>query len=110
MSAAFSFHFGRDLPALAERKLLAGGAQIVRRRFARAPICYDLVADLLAFTQRSKSGPLDGADVNEHIVATVIRLDEAEALRRVKPLYCSHAHGIVPSQDRYIEAHFNMGW
>src|SRR5471030_2741750 len=53
---------------------LAGGAQIVGRRLARATIGHDLVADLLAFTQRPKSGALYGADVNEHVVATVIRL------------------------------------
>src|SRR6202035_505637 len=66
---------------------LAGGAQIVGRRLARATIGYDLVADLLAFAQRSKSGAFEGADVNEHVVATVIRLNEAEALGCVKPLH-----------------------
>src|SRR5450759_570201 len=75
---------------------LAGGAQIVGRRLARAAISYDLVADLLAFTQRSKSGALYGADVHEHVVATVIRLNEAKTLGRVKPLHGSHAHGGSP--------------
>ena len=84
----------------------AGCAQIVGRRLAGTAIGDDLVADLLAFTQRSKAGAFDGADVHEHVVATVIRLDEAVALGRVKPLHGSHAHGIVPSQDRYNEAHF----
>src|SRR5471032_1973470 len=75
---------------------LARGAQIVGRRLARTTIGHDLVADLLAFTQRSKSGALYGADVHEHVVATVIRLNEAEALGRVKPLHGSHAHGGSP--------------
>src|SRR6202021_2036137 len=74
----------------------ARGAQIVGRRLARAAIGDDFVADLLAFTQRSKSGAFDGADVHEHVVATVIRLNEAEALCRVKPLHGSHAHGGSP--------------
>jgi hypothetical protein len=30
--------------------------------------------------------------VNEHVVATFIRLNKAEAFGRVKPLYGSHAH------------------
>jgi hypothetical protein len=74
----------------------AGGAQIVGRRLARAAIGNDFVADLLAFTQCSKSGALYGADVHEHVVATIIRLNEAEALGRVKPLHGSHAHGGSP--------------
>src|ERR1700722_8545279 len=75
---------------------LAGGAQIVGRRLARAAICHDLVADLLAFTQRPKAGALYGADVHEYVVATVIRLNKAKALGRVKPFHGSHAHGGSP--------------
>src|ERR1700694_235310 len=89
---------------------LPGGAQIVGRRLARAAIGYDLVADLLAFAQRTKSGALYRADVNEHVVATVIRLNEAEALGCVKPFHGSHAHGVVPSQDRNSRSPLSMGW
>src|ERR1700682_3483847 len=94
----------------ADRDPLAGGAQIVRRRLARATIRHDLVADLLAFTQCAKPGALYGADVHEHVVATVIRLNEAKALGSVKPLHGSHAHGIVPSQDRYTRSPLSTGW
>src|SRR3979409_2292508 len=105
ISAAF-IYFRKSPPARARRNSSAGGAQIVGRRLARAAIRYDFVADLLAFTQRAKSGALYGADVHEHVVATVIRLNEAEALGRVKPLHGSHAHGVVPSQIDIVEAHF----
>src|ERR1700681_3735835 len=93
-----------------KKNSLAGGAQIIGRRLARTAIRHDLVADLLAFTQRSKSGALYGADVHEHVVATVIRLNEAEALGCVKPLHGSHAHGVVPSRDRYSRSPLAMGW
>src|SRR5207248_9950624 len=73
---------------------------------ARPPVPHGLVGDRLTFTQRSKSGTLDGADMHEHIVAAVIRLDEAVALGCVKPLHGSHAHGIVPSQISTVETHF----
>jgi hypothetical protein len=43
--------------------------------------------------------------VHKYVVAAVIGLDKAEALGSVKPLYGSHAHGIVPSQARYTKAH-----
>ena len=85
---------------------LAGCAQVVGGRLAGTAISDDFVADLLAFTQRSKASAFDRADMHEYVVATVIRLDKAVALGSVKPLYGSHAHGIVPSQDRYNEAYF----
>src|SRR6266704_641887 len=100
VSAAFLFISDRT-SRLSRRNPLASGAQIVGRRLARATIRHDLVADLLAFTQCSKSGALYAADVHEHVVAPVVRLNEAKALGRVKPLHGSHAHGVVPSQDRY---------
>jgi hypothetical protein len=103
-------YFRRNFLGATEGNTLAGGAQIVGRRLARAAIGYDLVADLLAFTQRSKAGALYGADVHEHVVATVIRLNKAEALGRVKPLHGSHAHGVVPSQDRYSRSPLSMDW
>jgi hypothetical protein len=37
--------------------------------------------------------------VNEHVVAAVIRLNEAIAFGRVKPLHGSHAHGGSPFSD-----------
>src|SRR6266702_5746469 len=43
-------YFRRDFSAQPRENPLAGGAQIVGRRLARASIRYDLVADLLAFT------------------------------------------------------------
>src|SRR5260370_32563584 len=65
-------YFRRDLLGTTEGNPLAGGAQIVGRRLARAAIRYNLVADLLAFTQRSKSGPLYAAAVHDHVVATFL--------------------------------------
>jgi hypothetical protein len=88
----------------------SSGAQIVGRRFARATIGHDFVADLLAFTQRTKTGTFDSADVHEHVIAAVIRLDEAIALGCVKPLHGSHAHGGSPFSDIQVVAHLSMGW
>jgi hypothetical protein len=38
------------------------------------------------------SRPLDGTDVNKHILASIIRLNEAKALLAVKPLHGSCGH------------------
>src|ERR1700726_4861576 len=104
------FRKSRPLQAGPNEIRSAGGAQIVGRRLARAAIGNDFVADLLAFTQCSKSGALYGADVHEHVVATIIRLNEAKALGCVKPLHGPHAHGRAPSQDRYRQNPLLMGW
>ncbi len=82
----------------AAKSKLTGGAEIVGRRFARTAIRYDFVRDLLAFAQCSKTSTFNRADVDEHVISAVIRLNETETLGRVKPLHCSHAHGGSPSQ------------
>src|ERR1043166_7475735 len=97
---AFSGWISRGLQP--HRKSLVGGAEIVGRRLARAAVRHDLVGDLLAFTQRTEAGALNGRDVHEHIVAAVIRLDEAIALGCVKPLHGSHAHGGSPFSEKIV--------
>jgi hypothetical protein len=46
----------------------------------------------LALVKTEHSGALDGADVNEHILASVIRLYKTEAFLAVEPLYGSLRH------------------
>src|SRR6516165_784035 len=48
--------------------------------------------DLLAFLEVIQASPLDGADVNEHISAAVVGLNEAKAFLRIKPFYGSGCH------------------
>src|ERR1700745_961782 len=43
--------------------------------------------------------------MHEYVITAIIGLDEAVTLGSVKPLHGSHAHGIVPSQDRNSKAH-----
>src|SRR4029450_6004190 len=66
-----------------------GRDEILGRGLAGPAVGYDLIRDLLPFVEAVHSGPLNGADVNEHIAATVIRLNEAEALLAVEPLHGS---------------------
>src|SRR5215475_13398129 len=82
----------------------ARGAEIVGSRLAGAAIGDDLVRDLLAFAQRAEAGTLDGADVNEHVLAAVVGLNEAIALGRVKPLHGSHAHGGSPFSNTQCQS------
>src|SRR3974390_2136822 len=65
---------------------------MIRRLLAGTAVGHDLVRKLLTVVQRRQAGTFDGADVHEHILAAVIRLDEAVALGGVEPLHCSLAH------------------
>jgi len=52
----------------------------------------DLKGDLLAFGQARKPGALDGANMDENIVAAVIRRNEPKSLLAVEPLNCTRRH------------------
>src|SRR5450759_1882634 len=52
----------------------------------------DLVADLLAFDQRTHAGLLERGDVHEHIFGAVIRLNKAEAFLGIEELHSSSRH------------------
>src|SRR5256885_7867067 len=45
-----------------------------------------LIGDLLSLLEVGKTGALDRADVDEHVVAAVVRLNETEAFGGVEPL------------------------
>ena len=60
--------------------------QLVGRRLSAAPVDDDLVGNFLTICE-SKSCAFHRADVNEDIRSAGVRLDEAEALLRVEPLY-----------------------
>ena len=63
----------------------SGEFEVGRRGFA-APIAI-FVADLLTFIQATKTSRLHCCDVNKHVLAAVLRHDEAEALGRVEPTW-----------------------
>src|SRR5258708_7298465 len=63
---------------------LSGWLQIVRGGFAGAPVCHNLIGDLLPFIQVTHARPLDRAYVDENVRAAAIRLNETKTLRRIK--------------------------
>src|SRR3984885_8371084 len=68
------------------------GAEVFRAGLAAHAVDLRFERKLLAFIERTHAGAFDGADMDEHVVAAVIRLNEAEALCRVEPLNCSGSH------------------
>jgi hypothetical protein len=55
--------------------------QIFRRGLACLSISNNVESDLLSFVEGTHASAFDRADVHEHILTAVIRLDEAEAFR-----------------------------
>jgi len=70
----------------------ADGLEVRGGQLAAPLVRHQLELDLLALDQVIEACPLDGADMDECVLAAVIRLDEAEALGRVKPLHGSRRH------------------
>ena len=52
----------------------------------------DLVADFLTLVEGFQSGALNGADVNEDILAAFVRLDEPETLGGIEPFDGTTCH------------------
>src|ERR1700730_14111993 len=65
---------------------------------------HDFERDFLTLVQRVETRAFDGADMDEHVLAAVIRLNEAVAFLRIKPLYGALAHGSCPSVSACVEA------
>ena len=69
------------------------GAQIASRRLARTTIRQNFIVDLLTFIEALETSLLDGADMDEHVLATIVGLDEAITLLRIKPFHGSRSQG-----------------
>jgi hypothetical protein len=71
-----------------------GGAQIVGSRLAVPAVCNDVERYSLALVERTHTGAFDCTDMNEDVLVTVLRLNEAKALLVVKPLHSTRVHGV----------------
>src|SRR5215213_5501273 len=70
----------------------SGHLQIRCRLFAALPISLDLVRDLHALREAVHTRSLNSADVDEHVLASLIRLDKPVALCLVEPLHRASSH------------------
>jgi hypothetical protein len=71
-----------------------GGAQILGSRLAAPAVCNDVERYSLALVERAHTGAFDRTDMNEDILVTVLRLNEAKALLVVKPLHSTRVHRV----------------
>jgi len=77
--------------------------QIVRR-FLTA-ITDNLIFDRLTFIERAKAGTFDSGDMDEHVSAAVLGLNESIALRRVEPFDSAGSHRGLLECTNVIERH-----
>src|SRR5262249_4660112 len=84
------------------------GRETIGCELAGAAILDQLIADLLTFAQIIKTGALDSADMNEDVLATVIRLDETVAFLGIEPLDGARAHD-EPLSHRVIDTSSTRG-
>ena len=68
------------------------GLDLRRGHLAGALVLLELEAHALAFVEAGESCTLDSRDVNEHIRAALLRLDEAVALLLVEPFDSTGSH------------------
>ena len=73
-----------------------GRLDVVDGDLAGAAIFSRVEGDLLAFAEAADAGALKGGGVNEHVLAAIVRLDEAEALLVVVELNGARNHWDIP--------------
>src|SRR5262244_2831531 len=90
--------------------------EIVRRFLAA--ITDNLIFDHLTLVERTQAGTLDGGDMDEHVSAAVLGLNESIALGRVEPFDSASSHHRLlrmnvgaarPSRDRSFEISVVLG-
>jgi hypothetical protein len=59
----------------------------------------------LTFIETTEAGGLNRGDVDEHILAAILRHDESITLCGVKPLDCTGSHNCVLLRPRTVQNH-----
>src|SRR6478672_7286663 len=73
----------------------SGCLNVVDSHFAAATVLRRIKGNLLTFSKAANSSALKGGRMNEHVLAAVFRVNEAEALRAVVELHSARNHSIV---------------
>jgi hypothetical protein len=77
--------------------------EVVRRLLTA--IADNLIFDCLTLVERTKAGTLDSRDMDEHVSAAVLGLNESIALRRVEPFDSASSHRGLLECTNVIEPH-----
>lgn len=83
---------------------MARHAQLTRRGLARAAVFFQFVRDLITLVQARQTRAFNRGDVDEHVLAAVLGLNEAKALGRVEPLNDTVRHIILKHLNRRADS------
>jgi putative tryptophan/tyrosine transport system substrate-binding protein len=78
------------------RRCRLNGAQIICRRLAGPSISNNFERDLLSLIEAVHSRAFDRADMDEDVLAAIVRLNEAKAFLAIEPLHGSLRHETLP--------------
>jgi hypothetical protein len=79
--------------------------QILGAYLATHLVGLEFEVDLLAFRQTGQTGSFDRADVDEHVVSAIVRLNEAKSLLAVEPLNCTDSHYFFSFMSKITRYH-----
>src|ERR1700759_2606295 len=79
-----------------------GPAAVRGADLATHTIFLQFEVDRLTFAQVAHSGALNGADVHDHILAAIVRLNEAKALLRIEPFDGTGSHDCSPRHEKLL--------
>ncbi len=71
------------------------GAKVAHRGLAGAAVFFGIEGNFLAFHKIADSSAFECRCVHEHVLAAVIRLDEAKAFLTVVEFYCASVHSLA---------------
>jgi hypothetical protein len=97
--AAAALVGGRDVASDQSRST---DLKVVRRLLAA--ITDNLIFDRLTLVERTKAGTLDSGDMDEHVSAAILGLNESIALGRVEPFDSASSHHRLLECTNVIEA------
>src|SRR5262249_9791704 len=80
----------RDAPSSVGRRSRSTRLQILRRLLAA--VTDDFVFDNLTLVEGAQAGTLDRGDMDEHVPAAALGLNESIALRRIEPFHGASRH------------------
>src|SRR5258708_38521541 len=75
----------------------SGGLDVADGDLAGAAVRLSVKGDFLTLVEGRDAGPLQSRGVDEHVLAAIVRLDEAETLLTIVELYGARVHGDILS-------------
>src|SRR5262249_51048848 len=88
---------------------MSSDSQVFGAAFTAPGVNFDFVRNHLTFRQAGKPRSFNGADVNKHIVSTIMGLNKTETLLAIEPFDSTCRHFLLQSISRVTVTRF-LNW